>query len=207
MSLVLKLRRRGLVGILSKVTLRLWAVYTRCYLGPQFKAMGARTVIISPLFISNPGGMSIGSDVFIRNNVRLDVSDREGEAPGRLTIGAGTTFEQGVHIAACGEVVLGRDVCLAAGVSIVDSHHPAGRPGEGNRVRRLAGGPAFVHVGDRVFIGTGATILRNVTIGDNAIIGAGAVVVRDVPANSVVAGIPAKVVRELHSDYEQRDTV
>ena len=51
-------------------------------------------------------------------------------------------------------------------------------------------------------IGTGATILANVTIGENAIIGAGSVVTKNVPANFIVAGNPAKVLRKIESPVE-----
>ena len=51
-------------------------------------------------------------------------------------------------------------------------------------------------------IGTGATILANVTIGENAIIGAGSVVTKNVPANSIVAGNPARVLRKIESPVE-----
>ena len=51
-------------------------------------------------------------------------------------------------------------------------------------------------------IGTGATILANVTIGENAIVGAGSVVTKNVPANSIVAGNPAKVLRKIESSVE-----
>ena len=51
-------------------------------------------------------------------------------------------------------------------------------------------------------IGTGATILANVTIGEHAIVGAGSVVTKDVPANSIVAGNPAKVLRKIESPLE-----
>jgi len=47
-------------------------------------------------------------------------------------------------------------------------------------------------------IGTGVTILANVTIGENAIVGAGSVVTKDVPANTIVVGNPAKVLRQIH---------
>jgi acetyltransferase-like isoleucine patch superfamily enzyme len=47
-------------------------------------------------------------------------------------------------------------------------------------------------------VGTGVTILANVTIGENAIVGAGSVVTKDVPANTIVAGNPAKVLRQIH---------
>jgi acetyltransferase-like isoleucine patch superfamily enzyme len=49
-------------------------------------------------------------------------------------------------------------------------------------------------------IGSGATILANVTIGENAMIGAGSVVTRDVPANATVAGYPARLLRSLADD-------
>ena len=51
-------------------------------------------------------------------------------------------------------------------------------------------------------IGTGATILANITIGENAIVGAGSVVTKDVPANTIVAGNPAKVLRKIESPLE-----
>lgn len=51
-------------------------------------------------------------------------------------------------------------------------------------------------------IGTGATILANVTVGENAIVGAGSVVTKDVPANSIVAGNPAKFLRLVDSPVE-----
>jgi len=51
-------------------------------------------------------------------------------------------------------------------------------------------------------IGTGATILANVTIGENAIVGAGSVVTKNVPANCIVAGNPAKVLRKIESAVE-----
>jgi acetyltransferase-like isoleucine patch superfamily enzyme len=47
-------------------------------------------------------------------------------------------------------------------------------------------------------VGTGVTILANVTIGENAIVGAGSVVTKDVPANTIVVGNPAKVLRQIH---------
>jgi len=51
-------------------------------------------------------------------------------------------------------------------------------------------------------IGTGSTILANVTIGENAIVGAGSVVTKDVPANTIVAGSPARIFRKIESAVE-----
>jgi len=57
--------------------------------------------------------------------------------------------------------------------------------------------PSPVIIGENVWIGSNATILPGVTIGDNAIVAAGAVVTKSVPENTVVAGVPAKVIKEV----------
>ena len=60
--------------------------------------------------------------------------------------------------------------------------------------------PAPIHIGKRVWIGSNATVLPGVTIGDGAVVAAGAVVTRDVPANTVVGGVHAKVIRHIHEE-------
>ena len=59
--------------------------------------------------------------------------------------------------------------------------------------------PAPIHIGKNVWIGANAVVLPGVAIGDHAVIAAGAVVTKDVPANAVVGGIPAKVIRLIKS--------
>jgi acetyltransferase-like isoleucine patch superfamily enzyme len=54
-----------------------------------------------------------------------------------------------------------------------------------------------IHIGKRVWLGANVTVLQGVTIGDNAIVAAGAVVSKDVPANAIVGGVPAKVIKIL----------
>lgn len=57
--------------------------------------------------------------------------------------------------------------------------------------------PAPIHIGKRVWIGANAVVTKGVTIGDNAVVAAGAVVTQDVPADTIVGGVPAKVIRKL----------
>ena len=62
-----------------------------------------------------------------------------------------------------------------------------------------------IEIMDNVFIGTNVTILNNVRIGPNVIVAAGAVVAKDVPANSVVGGVPAKVICSLDEHLAKRE--
>ena len=57
--------------------------------------------------------------------------------------------------------------------------------------------PAPIVLGKRVWVGSNSTILQGVTIGDNSIVAAGAVVTKDVPANTIVGGVPAKIIKKI----------
>ena len=91
------------------------------------------------------------------------------------------------------QVRLGHDVMLGPQVQIYTAEHPL-KPAS-RRERWESARPVLV--ADNVWIGGGAIILPGVTIGQNAVVGAGAVVTHDVPANTVVAGNPARIIRTI----------
>jgi len=112
---------------------------------------------------------------------------------GVVSIGAKSVLGQDCTISAYQRVSIGRECVIADRVMLIDFDHGAA---EVERPIRLQGiYKRDVRVGNNVWIGYGACVLRGVTVGDNAIIGANAVVTRDVPPNAVVAGVPARVVR------------
>lgn len=93
-------------------------------------------------------------------------------------------------------VHIGVSCMIGPNTLITTVGHPLSPKG---RRKKLAYGKP-VTIGDDVWIGGNCTILPGVTIGNNVVVAAGAVVTKDVPDNCVVAGVPAKVVRELEND-------
>lgn len=89
-----------------------------------------------------------------------------------------------------GGITIEDDVQIGPRVNITSENHPLD-PSD-----RKALIPKPVVIRRNAWIGAGATILPGVTVGENAVVAAGAVVSRDVPANTVVAGVPAKVIKE-----------
>ena len=121
---------------------------------------------------------------------------------GIVSIGAKTVLGQECTISAYQHVSIGRECVIADRVMMIDFDHGAV---EVERPIRLQGiYKRDVRVGHNVWIGYGACILRGVTVGDNAIIGTSAVVTRDVPANAVVGGVPARVLRMREAPQRMR---
>jgi tetrahydrodipicolinate N-acetyltransferase len=114
---------------------------------------------------------------------------------GRLTIGHGTNVNGlGTRLLCAQEVTIGAECTFSWDVQVLDSDfHALTTDG----VERPSVVP--VRIGDRVWVGTRAVVLKGVTIGDGAVVAAGAVVTSDVPAGAVVAGVPARVVGRADS--------
>jgi acetyltransferase-like isoleucine patch superfamily enzyme len=112
---------------------------------------------------------------------------------GKVSIGAKTVLGQECTVSAFQSVSIGRECVIADRVMMIDFDHGMV---EVERPIRLQGiYKRDVRVGNNVWIGYGACILRGVTVGDNAVIGTNAVVTKDVPANAVIGGVPARVIR------------
>ena len=116
--------------------------------------------------------------------------------------GKNITVGENVFINACckfqdqGGIKIGNGVLIGHNVTLATLNHDE-RPEFRQNIY-----PKPIQIGNNVWIGSNSTILQGITIGNNAIIGANAVVTKDVPENTIVAGVPAKIIRQINSKEE-----
>lgn len=112
-----------------------------------------------------------------------------------VTIGARCKIQS--HSFICSGVTIEDEVFVGHGVMFINDLYPRSTNLDGS----LQGGEdwelVLTHIKRRASIGSGAVIMGGITIGENAIIGAGAVVTHDVPDNTIVAGVPARLMRPI----------
>jgi len=139
------------------------------------------------LQIARRGEVRFGRFVWIGDKSKIRCHE------GVVEIGAKTVIGQECTISAYQRVRIGEQCVIADRAMFIDFDHGVV---EVERPIRLQGiYKRDVEVGSNVWIGYGACILRGVRVGDNAVIGTNSVVTRDVPANAVVGGVPARVLR------------
>jgi acetyltransferase-like isoleucine patch superfamily enzyme len=139
------------------------------------------------LTVGKKGELRFGRFVWIGDGTKIRCHE------GTVEIGEKTVMGQECTISAFQRVRIGEQCVIADRAMFIDFDHGVV---EVERPIRLQGiYKRDVEVGSNVWIGYGACILRGVSVGDNSIVGTNAVVTKDVPANAVVGGIPARVIR------------
>lgn len=114
-------------------------------------------------------------------------------AVGDVIIGDHTRI--GIHNTVIGPVTIGSHVNLAQGITVTALNHNYKETGKRIDQQGVSTNP--VVIGDDVWIGANAVILPGVTLGNHCVIAAGAVVTKDVPPHSLVAGVPAKIIKTI----------
>lgn len=136
----------------------------------RFFSLGHNSVIESYSCINNAVG-----DVIIGNHTRI-----------------------GIHNTIIGPVTIGDHVNLAQGITVTALNHNFSDMTK--RIDEQSISTKHVTIEDDVWIGANAVILPGVTIGQHAVVAAGAVVTTDVPANTVVGGVPARIIKKINSE-------
>ncbi len=125
-------------------------------------------------------GTKIGAFVEVQKNARI-----------------GKNCKISSHTFICEGVVIEDEVFIGHSVTFINDTYPRATTGDGILQTEADWAVEKTWVKKSAAIGSGSTILSNITIGENAIVGAGSVVTKDVAANTIVAGNPAKHIREL----------
>jgi acetyltransferase-like isoleucine patch superfamily enzyme len=148
------------------------------------------------LHVERHGEVRFGRFVWIGDGSKIRCHE------GVVEIGAKTVMGQECTISAYQRVRIGEECVIADRAMFIDFDHGVV---EVERPIRLQGiYKRDVEVGNNVWIGYGACILRGVRVGDNSVIGTNSVVTKDVPANAVVGGIPARIIRMREAPQQLR---
>jgi len=158
-----------------------------------FRALGVRlTGYVWLQRVSIPRNWS---DILLEKGVGLDdgvVLLCSGPSkPGKITIREGTYINRQTMLDAHGRIEIGRNCMIGPGCYLTDADHGT-KEGLPVSQQPMEGKPVILE--DGVWLGAGVIVLKGVTIGQNTVVGAGAVVTKDVPANTVVAGVPAQAI-------------
>ena len=132
-------------------------------------SLGQNSVVESYSCINNAGG-----DVIIGDHTRI-----------------------GIHNTIIGPVTIGSHVNLAQGITVTALNHNYSDTTKRIDEQGISTNPVTIE--DDVWIGANAVILPGVTIGQHAVVAAGAVVTADVPANTVVGGVPARIIKKINT--------
>jgi acetyltransferase-like isoleucine patch superfamily enzyme len=148
------------------------------------------------LQIGRRGEVRFGRFVWLGDGTKIRCHE------GVVEIGDKTVFGQECTISAYQRVRIGEQCVIADRAMFIDFDHGVVNVELPIRLQGIY--KRDVVVGSNVWVGYGACILRGVRVGDNSIIGSNSVVTRDVPANAVVGGVPAKVIRMRDAPQQLR---
>lgn len=177
------------------VTFRVWKFQ---WLSDCSKVCG-KPKLFHPLLLKGKGKISFGKNVqigvidspnYYSHYAYLEARNSDSE----IVIGDNVSINNGFSAVAFSKITIQNDVLIGVNCAIIDNdgHHLAFD-------KRNTGEPksAAVLIGDNVFLGDNVTILKGVTIGKNAVIGNGSIVTNGIPENTIAAGNPARVIRDL----------
>ena len=177
------------------------ALYEKKRLMSQFKNVGTGFKIGRDVFFRNPHCIEIGDNFKTLSRIRIEPIENYGTQQFKpsIKIGSNVSFNSDIHIGCINKVEIGNNCLFASRIYITDHNH-----GDTNLENlkltpknRLLISKGPVIIKDNVWVGEGVSILDGVTVGENSIIATNAVVTKDVSLNTVVGGIPAKIIKKI----------
>ena len=168
----------------------------------SFKHVGEQISIENTLNLRGGKFISLGNNVEIGKFVILAAWDEylgEKYQP-EIMIGDNSIIGDYCHLTSIVGIKIGNNVLFGRNITVTDNSHGSSDAMslEFSPMKRKLNSKGSIEIGDGVWIGDKVTILPNVKIGENAIIGANALVTKDVPANTIVGGVPAKIIKIIN---------
>jgi acetyltransferase-like isoleucine patch superfamily enzyme len=155
----------------------------------ELGTLGARVVFEKGVLIFNPACVHLGDDVYVGHRAMLN-----GDTRNPLVVGNGSWIGPDCYFHSGGGIRIGANVGLAPRVMILTSKHEETPPGTALIFGELLLEP--VEIGDGCDIGLGVILLPGTRLGSGVLVGAGAVVKGEFPDDVVIAGVPARTIRE-----------
>lgn len=169
------------------------------YIKNQFKNVGTNFTVEPKLTFKGGKYITIGNNFKAATGFWIDAYDGyEGSTYSpEIIIGDNVSFNTHCHIGCVNKVVLGNNILGASKIFITDHFHGSDELTNLPPVKRslISKGPVIIE--NNVWIGEGVVIMPNVKIGSNSIIGANSVVTKSFPKNSIIAGVPAKLIKTI----------
>jgi len=185
-----------ILKVLNRSKRLIWAILWKTYFLFNRKS-ATKTVVISPRSIIGLRYINFGNNIRILGGARLEVYQLE-PYNAKIEIGDNVSINYDVHIGCVNKIIIGHGALIASGVFITDHFHgdphaPANAVSY-STLELVSPGPVII--GENCWIGEKVSIMPNVAIGAGSIIGANSVVTKSFPPKSVIAGVPAKLLRQ-----------
>jgi acetyltransferase-like isoleucine patch superfamily enzyme len=189
------------VTALIRILVRVWELgKTRLLWNWRLHSLGHLSVLRRCRFVTNPAAISIGHHTNLGAGwVLADLKPTQVNDQPKIRIGSYCSIQHDFQCNAAVSVEVQDYVLMAPRVFITDSDHVVNEAGEKTTLcGEFRSAPVIVE--HNCWLGVNAVILKGVRIGHHSVVGANSVVTRDVPPCSVVAGVPAKVIRRNDVD-------
>lgn len=191
------MRRSNTPYLIKSIYKRINHWYVRRFIAPQFDSLGTIPEIAHPrslvIFGRNIHLGKYAQIICASDNCIRFTTWPSKQADAEIRIGDYCLISPGVRISAAQSIHIGDNCMLAANVTISDSDWH----GIYNRIRPFRCTKPVV-IENNVWLGERVTVTKGVCIGENSVVGTGSVVTKDIPANSVAAGNPARIIKTIN---------
>tara|TARA_R110000868_G_scaffold111489_1_gene301033 strand:- start:6934 stop:7449 length:516 start_codon:yes stop_codon:yes gene_type:complete len=170
------------------------------------RSCGNNFYVEYPIFLLGGKHISIGDDFYCFERLRIEAYEKHNHTRfnPEIILGNNVSINYDCHIGCINRIVIGDNVLIASRVFITDHYHGYAESSQlylpPNKRILVSKGPVIIE--NNVWIGEGVCIMPNVTIGANSIIGANSVVTKSFPPNSIIGGVPAKLIKSISTENE-----